>query len=65
MKFKFLGDPLTPIEGKKGHFKMHCAIVEADSYEAALELAKQQFPQDGKVWGGFSMEPLVVDEDDQ
>lgn len=65
MKFKFLGDPLTPIEGKPHYYKMHSVEVEADDYQAAYELAKTLFPADGKVWTGYSLEPLQLDEDDQ
>lgn len=66
MKFKFMGDPCTPIEGKPAYYsRMHAVEVEADSYEAALELAKKQWPADGRIWSGHSMEPLVLDENDQ
>ena len=66
MKFKFMGDPLTPIEGKPAYYsRMHSVEVEADDHDAAFEIAKKLWPAEGKIWSGFSLEPLVLDENDQ
>jgi hypothetical protein len=65
MKFKFLGDPATPIAGKPYHFQLHGVEVEADDYESALKIALAQWPADGKPWTGFSMERIELDEEDQ
>lgn len=66
MKFKFMGDPCTPIEGKPAYYsRLHHVIVEADDYESALKLAQAQWPADGKIWSGMSLEPIVLDENDQ
>ena len=64
MRFKFLGDPCTPLE-KKGHYRLHSVEVEADDYESAWKIANEQWPAEGKPWTGFSLEPLVLDENDQ
>lgn len=65
MKFRFSGDPLTPIEGRQHHYKMFSVEVEADDYETAYKIACTLFPPDGKPWSGYSLEPLVLDENDQ
>jgi hypothetical protein len=64
VKFKFLGDPVTPIEGRPHHFKLNSCEVEADSYEEALAKAQVLFGEH-KIWSGFNTERLVLDENDQ
>lgn len=63
-KFKFLGDPVTPIEGKPHHYLLTGVEVEAENYEAAYELAQKQFGEN-KIWTGFCADRLVLDENDQ
>ena len=62
--FKFLGDPVTPIEGKEHHYLLNSHEVEAETYEEALVKAQVIFGEH-KIWTGFCSDRLELDENDQ